>query len=585
MMLEKIKGPEDLKKLNPQERQELIDEMRKAMLERASVHMGHVGPDLGIVEATVALHTVFDSPKDKIVYDVSHQSYPHKMLTGRMQAYTDPAHYNDVSGYTNPDESEHDFFNVGHTSTSISLASGLAKARDLQGGKENIIAVIGDGSLSGGMAVEGLDTVGELGTNFIVVFNDNDMSIAENHGGMYKGIKKLRETNGQAADNLFRAFGLDYRFVADGNDVEALIRAFEEVRDIDHPVVVHIVTQKGKGYAPAEKNKEDWHWHMPFDLATGEVREPYTDRYGEATAAFLLQQMKKDPKLVAMTAAVPMVMGFTPERRKEAGSQYIDVGIAEEQAVSMASGLAKGGMHPVFASYATFFQRTYDQLSQDVCVNRNPATFLVFGASMYSMNDVTHLCFYDIPLLSNIPNLVYLAPATLEEYKAMLGWAIAQETHPVAIRVPVPVYENGSLYPVKAEKDYRELNRFAVTHKGSQVALLGAGNFYGLAEQTAKELQSRGIDATVINPRYLTGLDTELLEELRKDHTVVATMEDGCLAGGFGEKIASYYGKTDMRILNFGIPKAFYDRYDYARLAEENHLTPQLAAEDILALL
>lgn len=585
MYLENITGPEDVKKLNAEERQMLIAEMRKALLERASVHGGHVGPDLGFVEAAVALHTVFDSPKDKIVFDVSHQSYPHKMLTGRQQAYTDPAHYDDVSGYTNPDESEHDFFNIGHTSTSISLASGLAKARDLRGTDENVIAVIGDGSLSGGMAFEGLDTVGELGTNFIVVFNDNDMSIAETHGGMYKGLKKLRETDGQAEDNLFRAFGFDYRFVADGNDVEALIHAFEEVKGIDHPVVVHIVTQKGKGYAPAEKDKEAWHWHMPFDLKTGELKQAYTDVYGEATAEFLLGQMKKDPKLVAMTAAVPSAMGFTPERRKEAGRQYIDVGIAEEQGISMASGLAKGGMHPVFASYATFFQRTYDQMSQDVCVNGNAATFLVFGASMYSMNDVTHLCFYDIPMLSNIPDLVYLAPATMEEYTAMLGWAIAQEDHPVAIRVPVPVYENGSLYAVKAEDDYSSLNRFAVTHEGSSVAIIGAGNFYGLAEQTAKELLAQGVDATVINPRYLTGLDTKLLEELRRTHRVVATMEDGCLAGGFGEKVASFYGGTEMRVKNFGIPKAFYDRYDYAKLAEENHLAPQLAAKDILALL
>ena len=585
-LLSQINIPADLRRLPIDKLPQVCEELRRDIIDELADNPGHFASSLGVVELTVALHYVYDTPYDRIVWDVGHQAYGHKILTGRRERFSTNRKLHGLKPFPSPSESEYDTFTCGHASNSISAALGMAVASANQDEKRrHIIAVIGDGSLSGGMAFEGLDTVGELGTNFIVVFNDNDMSIAENHGGMYKGIRKLRETNGQAEDNLFRAFGLDYRFVADGNDVEALIRAFEEVRDIDHPVVVHIVTQKGKGYAPAEKNKEDWHWHMPFDLATGKVREPYTDRYGEATAAFLLQQMKKDPKLVAMTAAVPMVMGFTPERRKEAGSQYIDVGIAEEQAVSMASGLAKGGMHPVFASYATFFQRTYDQLSQDVCVNHNPATFLVFGASMYSLNDVTHLCFYDIPLLSNIPNLVYLAPATLEEYNAMLGWAIAQETHPVAIRVPVPVYENGSFYPVKAEKDYRELNRFAVTHKGSQVALLGAGNFYGLAEQTAKELQSRGIDATVINPRYLTGLDTELLEELRKDHTVVATMEDGCLAGGFGEKIASYYGKTDMRILNFGIPKAFYDRYDYARLAEENHLTPQLAAEDILALL
>lgn len=584
MYLEKITGPKDLKKLNAEERKVLIDEMRAALLKRASIHGGHVGPDLGFVEAAVALHTVFDSPKDKIVYDVSHQSYPHKMLTGRQLAYTDEAHYDDVSGYTNPEESEHDFFNIGHTSTSIPLASGLAKARDLRGGKENIIAVLGDGSLSGGMAFEGLDTVGEMGTNFIVLFNDNDMSIAENHGGIYRGIRKLRENNGQAEDNLFRAFGFDYRFVADGNDVEALIKTLEEVKDIDHPVVVHMVTLKGKGYKPAETNKEAWHWHMPFDLETGKTKDHDSDVYGTATAELLLEEMKKDPKLVAMTAGVPGVIGFTPSRRKEAGSQFVDVGIAEEQGVSMASGLAKAGMHPVFATMSTFFQRTYDQMSQDVAINGNSATFLVFGGSMYSLNDVTHLCLFDIPFFSSIPNFTYLAPVTLDEYKAMLKWAIHQESMPVAIRVPVPVYENGSIYPVEAGND-EDWTHSVITHKGKKVALIGAGNFYGLSELTAKELEKKGIDATVINPRNMSILDENLLNDLKKDHELVVTMEDGSISGGFGERVASFYGTADMKVMNFGLAKAFYDRYDYDELAEENHLTPELAAADILKTL
>ena len=588
MYIEKIKSPADLKKLDIEALKTVASETREAVLNRVSKHGGHIGPNLGFVEATVALHYVFDAPTDKFVFDVSHQCYPHKVLTGRAAGFLgDADDMNAISGYSSPTESPvYDNFEVGHTSTSVSLATGLQKARDIRGTHENIIAVIGDGSLSGGEAFEGLDEASELGTGIIIVVNDNEMSIAENHGGIYKNLRALRESNGTCSHNWFKAWGFEYTYLEEGNDIEKLINVFRSVKDTDRPTVVHIHTEKGHGFAPAVENKEAWHWGLPFNREDGSrpAGAPH-ETYEQLYSDWMLREMKLDKTLIAVTAGTPAAAGFTPAKRKEAGKQHIDMGIAEEQAVSMASGLAKGGMYPVFASYATFFQRTYDQLSQDVCVNRNPATFLVFGASMYSMNDVTHLCFYDIPLLSNIPNLVYLAPATLEEYKAMLGWAIAQETHPVAIRVPVPVYENGSLYPVKAEKDYRELNRFAVTHKGSQVALLGAGNFYGLAEQTAKELQSRGIDATVINPRYLTGLDTELLEELRKDHTVVATMEDGCLAGGFGEKIASYYGKTDMRILNFGIPKAFYDRYDYARLAEENHLTPQLAAEDILALL
>lgn len=552
MILDRINGPKDLKTLNAAERKELAQEIRQAMLKRASIHGGHFGPDFGIVEATIALHTVLDSPKDKIVWDVSHQVYPHKILTGRKQAYLEEEHYDDVSGYSNPAESEHDFFEVGHTSTSISLASGLAMARDLRGGHENIIAVIGDGSMSGGEALEGLDTVGEMGTNMIIVLNDNQMSIAEVHGGMYKGFEELRRTGGKSEHNLFRAMGLDYRFVADGNDSEALIKTFREVKDIDHPVVVHIVTQKGKGYEFAEEDKESWHWHMPFDIETGEVKQPYVDEAAELTASYLLDRLKTDKKLAILTAATPASFGFTPERRKQAGKQFIDVGIAEEQAVAMASGLAKGGARPVFGDYATFFQRTYDQISQDVCINNNPAVFLVFGASMYSMNDVTHLCIFDIPMMANIPNLVYLAPVSLAEYKAMLAWALDQTEHPVAIRVPVlPVSSEGRVI----RTDYSQLNTYEVTRQGSDVAILGLGNFYGLAEQTAAELEKKGIHATIINPTYITGLDIDLLESLKKDHRLVVTMEDGVLDGGFGEKIARFYGSSDMKIYAFGLEK------------------------------
>lgn len=582
MLLEKIDSPKDLKNFTAEERVELAKEMRHALLLRASEHGGHFGPDFGMVEAAIALHTVFDSPRDKFVFDVSHQAYSHKMLTGRKQAYLDPAHYDDVSGYTNPEESEHDMFNIGHTSTSISLASGLAKARDLLGKKENIIAIIGDGSMSGGEALEGLDTVGEMDTNMIIVLNDNDMSIAEVHGGMYKGFRELRETGGKSEHNLFRAMGLDYRFVADGNDAEALIAAFEEVKDIDHPVVVHIVTQKGKGYKFAEEDKEGWHWHLPFDIKTGKNKFDFIDANANLTAEYLLKKMKEDKKLIAMTAAVPACMAFTPERRKEAGKQFIDVGIAEEQAVAMASGLAKNGAHPVFATYSTFFQRTYDQLSQDVCINKNPATFLVFWSSMYTMNDVTHLCIYDIPLMSNIPNLVYLAPTSREEYIAMLDWSISQEEHPVAIRVPVPSVGSSTR---KARTDYSELDTYELVKKGSRVAIIGLGNFYELGEKAAEELKKQGIDATLINPLYITGIDRDMLDELKEEHQLVITLEDGVLDGGFGEKITRFYSADSMRVLNFGLAKKFYDRYDPAELAVEYHLTPEQIAEDAAKVL
>ena len=582
MYLENINGPQDLKDFTAEQRKVLAGEMREAMLRRASVHGGHFGPDFGIVEAVIALHTVFDSPKDKFVFDISHQAYPHKMLTGRKDAYLYEEHYNDVSGYTNPEESEHDMFNVGHTSTSISLATGLAKARDLKGDKENIIAIIGDGSMSGGEALEGLDTAGEMDTNLIIIFNDNDMSIAEVHGGMYKGFRELRETKGKSERNLFKAMGLDYRFLADGNDAEAVIAALQEVKDIDHPVVLHIVTQKGKGYKPAEENKEDWHWHVPFEVETGESKVDFTDPYAEQTARTFQRMAEEDEKFIVLSAATPASMGLNRERREKLGRHYLDVGIAEEQAVAMASGLARNGAHPVFGDFSSFFQRTYDQLAQDLCVNNNAATFLVFWASMYGMNDVTHLGFYDIPMMSNIPNLVYLAPTSPEEYQAMLDWAVPQEKYPVAIRVPHAMVGSSSR-PVR--KSYDELNKYDVVQSGSHVALIGLGGFYNLAEAAAEKLKEQGIDATLINPLFITGQDKELLESLKENHELVVTLEDGVLDGGFGEKIARFYGADKMKVLNFGLPKKFYDRYDYEALAREHHLTAEQVAEDVMKAL
>ena len=553
----------------------LAEEMRAALLKRASIHGGHFGPNFGMVEATIALHYVFASPKDKIVYDVSHQTYPHKMLTGRKDAYLYEEHYDDVSGYSNPHESEHDHFTVGHTSTSVSLALGLAKARDLKGEDGNVIAVIGDGSLSGGEALEGLDWAAELGGNFIIVVNDNDMSIAENHGGLYQNLRLLRETKGTAECNLFRAMGLDYRYVDEGNDVRALIDAFAAVKDSKKPVVVHIKTLKGKGYAPAEAHKEEWHYSGPFHIDTGEpLMEMEGEGYEDVTVSYLLDKMKKDPSVVAITSGTPTVMGFTEDKRKEAGKQFVDVGIAEETAVALASGIAANGGKPVYGVYSSFVQRTYDQLSQDLCINNNPATIITFWGTVYGMNDVTHLGLYDIPMMANIPNLVYLAPTTKEEYLAMLDWSMEQKEHPVAIRLPGgAMISDGK----KVMKDFSKLNRYEVTKKGSKVALIGLGTFYSLAEQTAEALQKEGIDATVINPYYITGVDEELLENLKKDHDVVVTMEDGILDGGFGEKIARFYGDSDMKVLNFGLKKEFLDRYDVAEVMEKNGLTvPQI---------
>ena len=584
MILEAINQPADVKKLDEQQLVLLAQEMRQALLTRLAKPGGHFGPNFGMVEATIALHYVFDSPKDKSVFDVSHQSYPHKMLTGRKDAYLYEEHYDDVSGYSNPHESEHDHFIVGHTSTSVSLACGLAKARDLRGESGNVIAVIGDGSLSGGEALEGLDFASELKGNLIVVVNDNDMSIAENHGGLYGNLKLLRETNGKAECNLFKAMGLEYRYVGDGNDVSTLIAAFQQVKDCTSPVVVHINTQKGKGYAPAEKNKENWHYCGPFDVNTGRPLGSFDEEdYSSVTAQYLLKKMKKDPTVVAITSGTPAVFGFTEKKRKEAGGQFVDVGIAEETAVALASGIAAGGGRPVYGVYSTFIQRTFDQLSQDLCINNSPATIVTFAGSVYGMNDVTHLGIYDIPMMANIPNLVYLAPTTKEEYLAMLEWSLEQTEHPVAIRLPGGVMASDGK---AVTKDFSELDRYEITQKGSKVAVIGLGTFYALGQKAAEKIaQKIGTIPTVVNPYYITGVDKPLLEELKREHEVVITLEDGILDGGFGEKIARFYGDSDIKVLNFGLKKEFLDRFDVQEILKQNHLTAEQIAEDVVQLL
>ena len=585
MYIEKIHSPADLRKLEVSELKIVADEVRDAVLNRVSRHGGHVGPNLGFTEATVALHYVFDTPTDKLVFDVSHQTYPHKILTGRAHGFLDDADTRAISGYSSPIESpEYDYFEIGHTSTAISLATGLQKGRDVLGGTENIVAIVGDGSLSGGEAFEGLNTAAALGTNIIIVVNDNEMSIAENHGGLYANLRLLRETYGQAELNFFKTFGFDYYYLENGHNLASLVDIFRRVKDTPRPTVVHIHTEKGHGYAPAVEKQEAWHYRSPFDRETGKSTGPRdnSEYMPSLLGDFLREEMKRDPKLVVVASAVPMGLGFTADRRREAGAQYIDVGIAEEEAVALASGMAKRGARPVYFTYATFLQRTYDQIAQDLCVNGNPAVINVLGASIFGMNDFTHICFFDIAMLSHIPNLVYLAPTTYEELVAMQTWAIRQDKHSVAIRVP-----EGEVYHTSepVDTDYSALNTFRVGHRGSRVALIATGNFYQKGDRVRQLLAGQGIDATLINPRYLTGVDTALLDELKKDHAVVATLEDGTLDGGFGERIARHYGPSAMRVLNFGVKKQLYDRYDVDELLRENHLTDEQIAEDVLATL
>ena len=582
MILENISGPQDLKKLTIEELHTLVDETRTVLLEKISSHGGHSGPNLGMVEMTVALHHVFDSPVDKIIFDVSHQAYIHKMLTGRQKAFIDPKHYDDVSGYTNPKESEHDLFTIGHTSTSLSLASGILHARDLKNEKSNVVAIIGDGALSGGMAYEGLNTIATLGTNAIIIINDNDQSIAKNpKGGIYTALESLRETKGQATNNIFKALGYDYHYLEDGNNLEELISLFKEVKDIDHPVVLHIYTEKGKGFEPAERNHEKFHAGGPFSLETGEYikKGAVTSTYNGITSEYLTRKLNEDPLAVVINAGTPGIV-FSRKLREQLGSQFVDVGIAEEQAVTMTTGLAKNGAKAVWAVLSTFLQRTYDQLSHDMALNNQAGVVLVYSASINSMNDESHLGFFDIPLISHIPNFVYLAPTNKEEHLAMLEWAINQNEHPVAIRVPVgSVVETGK----EDKTDYSILNKNKVEKFGEQVAIFGVGNFYNLAEEVSEQLKlEHNIEATLVNPRFLTGLDKELLNSLKENHELVVTVEDGILEGGYGQTVASYLGNTELKVQNYGISKKFYDRYNVEELMKENGLTVENIVKNII---
>lgn len=577
----KVNSPADVKKLSVEEMNILSSDIRKAILNKVDTIGGHLGPDLGIVEATIAMHYVFNSPKDKFIFDVSHQIYPHKILTGRKDAFVNPLAHPEISGYSNPHESEHDNFILGHTSTSLSLATGMAKARDLKGEKYNVVALIGDGSLSGGEAFEGLSNAAVLNSNMIIVVNDNVMSIAPVEGGIYNSLKILRDTNGQAKDNIFKSMGYDYYYLEDGNDVEKLIAMFKAVKDTNKPTVVHIHTLKGKGYEPAETDKETYHWHLPHFMDKNAGNQTQVETYTSITNDYLVEKAKKDKALMVVSPATPGATGLTPDVRAKLGKHYTDVQIAEQHAVGYISGLAYNGAKPVLEVLSSFIQRSYDQMSQDMAINNAPATILVFWGGISSA-DVTHLQVFDIPLISNIPNIVYLAPTNKEEYLAMLDWSVDQNKYPVAIRVPMT---NLVSTGVKDKTDYSNLNKFKFANKGEKVAIIGVGNFYQLGEQVQAKLKEQGINATLINPVYLTGLDEQALDELKANHDLVITLEDGVLDGGYGEKIARYYGNSSMKVLNFGAKKEFTDRTSMNELNKRYHLTTELIVKDIENLL
>ena len=582
-ILNKINSPEDVKKLNKKELEMLACDIREALFNRLSKVGGHCGPNFGIVEAEIAMHFVFSSPKDKFVFDVSHQSYPHKMLTGRKLGYIDDDHFAEDSGYTNPEESDHDLFNVGHTSTSISLATGLAIARDVLGGKENVVALIGDGSLSGGEALEALNVAGsELNSNLIIIVNDNQQSISETHGGIYKNLKELRDTNGKSSNNIFKSFGLDYVYEEHGNDIEALIKVLKKVKDTNHPIVVHINTLKGKGFALAEQNKEAWHWTMPFDRKTGKSKFSFGgESYVSVAHDFIMKKAKEDKNFVVVTPNMPSSVMLSPADRASLGNQFVDVGIAEEQAVAMASGLSKGGANPIVVTNTTFIQRAFDQISQDVCINNNPLTILLNYTSFAGLTDVTHLGIFGISMLSNIPNFVVLAPTCKSELLNMLAWSTSQKKHPVVILLP-----GNGVHERTTSDNFDDTNKYHVEVKGEKVAILALGDFFQMGEGLAKKIEKElGFVSTLVNPRFANGVDKALLSDLAKTHKLVITLEDGILDGGFGQKVASTLGTSNVLVKNYGLERKFYDRYNPEELLKELHMTEDQILEEIKEIL
>ncbi|MBW3349634.1 1-deoxy-D-xylulose-5-phosphate synthase [Limosilactobacillus reuteri] len=577
-LLNEVNEPSDIKDMSLDELKQLATEMRQLVLERDAKIGGHVGPNLGVMELTIAFHYVFDSPHDKVIWDVSHQSYAHKMLTGRKLGFLDPDHYEDITGFTSPEESAHDFFEIGHTSTSIALAVGMAQARDLMKPQShnNVMAVIGDGSLSGGLAFEGLNNAAKLNSNLIILVNDNQMSIDENQGGLYKGLKELRDTNGESPNNIFKFMGLDYKYVADGNDLQTMIDTFKEIKDIDHPIVLHVNTLKGKGYEPAVEEKMKYHWRTSFDLKTGEDKVKVSgESYSDAVLAELDKQIAADKPVVAINAGIPGAFDLGKFKTKHP-DRYYDVGIAEQDSITTAVAMAQAGARPVVFQNSTFLQRAYDQLIHDMALNDAPVVMIVRGGSI-SESSATHQGTFDISMISDLPNIEYLAPTNVEEMISMLRWAINQTDEPVVIRQP----EKPLLHGTPTQDDYSTI-KYDIAHRGSEVAIMAVGDFWELGEKVRKELQDKlNIDATLINPKSVTGIDSDVLHHLAENHDVVVTLEDGVLSGGFGETIARYYGPKGMKVLNFGAPREFADNVPTEVLYEWYHLTPKQIVDDI----
>ena len=579
MELTDIQIPSDLRDCSLTELEVIAQYIRNLIIHRTSHIGGHIGSSLGATDIIVALHHVFGLDDAQFIFDISHQSYAHKILTGRHEGFKNKDKFHTISGYSNPDESTHDAFHLGHASTSLSLVCGLMIGRDLQHGTHPIIAMIGDGALSGGEAYEALNHLATMSSQCLIIINDNDQSIAENHGGLYKHLQQLRETNGESSNNIFKALGFSYRYVDDGNSLESLIHALKNCKDETMPTVLHIHTTKGYGYCKAISNPEGFHNPSGFDIDTGETKKRYTNSYESIVAKQLIETLDQNKAACIVTAATPGGFCLTKDIREKLGAQYIDVGIAEEHATTLLAGIAHNGGTPILPIYSTFLQRAYDQIINDLCINNSNALILVYRASIYGNKDMTHLGFNDITMLGNMPNLMYLAPTTVEELESSIRYGLEHHNHPIAIRIPVGVPINDTAQSDTIDKP---VTSYAVTQSGNTIAIIGIGNFYHKAVELSHAIrEATHISPTIVKPLCISSLDTDTLNELTKDHHIVITLEDGELEGGYGQKIASYYGKTSMKVLNYGISKQFYDRYKPEDVLQQNHLDFEHILDDI----
>lgn len=602
MVLDKIRKENDIKKLDEEQLKELADEIRQFLIEKISRTGGHLASNLGVVELTMALHLTLNFPEDKLIWDVGHQSYTHKLLTGRKDGFDDLRKYGGMSGFPKRKESPCDAFDTGHSSTSISAGLGYVAARELLGEEHSVVSVIGDGSLTGGMAYEALNNASRLKSNFIIVLNDNNMSISENVGGMSKYLNGLRtaqaytELKKGVEDTLKRIPGRGDRIVSqirktksgikqlfvpgmffedmditylgpvDGHDIRKLVKVLREAKRVDHAVLVHVITKKGKGYAPAEENPAKFHGLGPFDIETGEPKEAGgPDSYTQVFSKVLLDIAKRDEKVAAITAAMADGTGLAAFA-KRFPQRFFDVGIAEEHAMTFAAGLAAGGMKPVFAVYSSFLQRAYDQALHDVCLQDLPVVIAVDRAGLVGSDGETHQGVFDLSFLTTIPNMTVISPKNRWEMADMLRFAM-DFRHPVAIRYP-----RGAAY--EGMRQFRapiEYGKSEVIYEEEDIAIIFVGHMAELAESVRRSLKATGYNCSLINARFVKPLDEKLLEELAKDHELFVTIEENVITGGFGEQVMDYVSRAalDVQVRNIGISDEYVEHGNVEVLRKE----------------